>query len=45
LQKNVEVGHARKKERLEQQKINIDEDATFHNGEQNELKDIIDNIK
>jgi hypothetical protein len=45
LQKNVEVGHACKKEQLEQQKINVEEAVTFHCGEQNELEDVTENTK
>jgi hypothetical protein len=41
LQESVEVGHIGNMEQLEEPKIEPKEVATFHNGEQNELEDVI----
>ncbi len=45
LQENAEVSHVNKLERLEQPKNNPKDVMTFHNGEQNELNDVIKNTK
>ncbi len=45
MQKNVKVGHANNSEQLEKPKIDPKKVVTFHNGEQNELEDVIKNIE
>jgi hypothetical protein len=45
LQESAEVGYVGSSMRLEQPKINLEEAATFHSGEQNELEDVTKNIK
>jgi hypothetical protein len=45
LQESAKVGHTCNLKWLEQPKINIEEAMTFHSGEKNKLKDIIENIE